>query len=81
MNILLIIGSKVGKRGYIPCFLIFNVRAIHELPLREQAQGPAPTFRLPPPADSDGYGIFGTDLRAIAAVDAFGRPLSPALAV
>jgi hypothetical protein len=38
-------------------------------------------YRLAAPADGDPYGVLGTDLRAVAAVDAFGRPLSPTLAI
>jgi hypothetical protein len=37
--------------------------------------------RLAAPADADHYGVGGTDLQAVAAVDAIGRPVSQALAV
>jgi hypothetical protein len=36
---------------------------------------------LATPSDADHYGVIGTDLWAVAAVDAIGRPVSQALAV
>lgn len=40
-----------------------------------------PAGRLAAPADADHYGVGGTELLAVAAVDAIGRPMRQALAV